>query len=64
MRRWELRRQMERQEAERSAGLSTPKLCITISREAGARGSTVARLVGKKLGWTVYDQELLEYIAH
>jgi cytidylate kinase len=24
----------------------------------------VARLVGQKLGWTVYDQELLEYIAH
>ena len=24
----------------------------------------MARLVGQKLGWPVYDQELLEYIAH
>ena len=64
MRRWELRRQFERQQADRSAGRETPALCVTISREAGARGSTVARLVGQKLGWTVYDQELLEYIAH
>jgi cytidylate kinase len=61
MRRWELGRQIERQ---RSAAEHLPRLCITISREAGARGSTVARLVGQKLGWTVYDQELLEYIAH
>ncbi len=64
MRRWELSRKQEHQQAERSAGRDVPGLCVTISREAGARGSTVARLVGKRLGWTVYDQELLEYIAH
>lgn len=38
--------------------------CITISREAGARGTTIARHVAKRTGWTVYHQELLEYIAH
>ena len=38
-------------------------LCIALSREAGARGSTIARRVGRKLGWQVYDQELLEYMA-
>ncbi|HTU92263.1 MAG TPA: cytidylate kinase-like family protein [Gemmataceae bacterium] len=38
-------------------------LTITISREAGARGGTIARRVGRKLGWQVYDQELLEYMA-
>lgn len=64
MRRWELSRQAERQLAERSVAEPAARLCITISREAGARGGTVARLVGQKLGWTVYDQELLEYIAH
>ncbi len=63
MRRWEFQRQTERHRAERSETQATP-LCITISREAGARGSAIARLVGQKLGWTVYDQELLEYIAH
>src|SRR5437867_9399355 len=64
MRRWELRRRAERQEADRGAGYLPTRLCITVSREAGARGATVARLVGQKLGWSVYDQELLEYIAH
>ena len=36
---------------------------ICISREAGAGGGTIARLVGTKLGWRVYDHELLEAIA-
>jgi cytidylate kinase len=64
MRRWEQSRHSERQAAERSASEASTRLCITVSREAGARGSTVARLVGRKIGWTVYDQELIEYIAH
>src|SRR5205823_6638120 len=34
-----------------------------ISREAGARGGSIARRAGDKLGWQVYSQELLEYIA-
>jgi cytidylate kinase len=38
-------------------------LVVALSREAGARGSTIARRVGRKLGWQVYDQELLEYMA-
>jgi cytidylate kinase len=38
-------------------------LTIAISREAGARGGTIGRRVGRLLGWQVYDQEMLEYIA-
>src|SRR5260370_4902400 len=38
-------------------------LTIAVSREAGARGGTVGRRVGRLLGWQVYDQELLEYVA-
>jgi cytidylate kinase len=64
MRRWVSSRQSEQQAAQRSASLDSSRFCITVSRESGARGSTVARLVGQKIGWTVYDQELLEYIAH
>src|SRR5262249_38242095 len=30
---------------------------------AGARGATIARRVGRRLGWQVYDQELLDYLA-
>jgi cytidylate kinase len=36
---------------------------IALSRQAGARGSSIARRVGRKLGWQVYDQDLLEYMA-
>lgn len=39
------------------------RFSITISRETGTRGPAVARAVGKRLGWPVYDHELLEIIA-
>jgi cytidylate kinase len=38
-------------------------LTVAMSREAGSRGGSIARRVGRKLGWQVYTQELLEYIA-
>src|SRR5436309_113308 len=37
---------------------------ICISRETGAGAGAVARMVGQRLGWKVFDQELLEAIAH
>lgn len=36
---------------------------IAFSREAGSGGLLVAREVGKRLNWPVYDQELLEQLA-
>jgi len=36
---------------------------ITISREAGAGGSEIARRVGRALGWEVLDKELVERVA-
>ncbi len=36
---------------------------IAFSREAGSGGITVAREVGRRLSWPVYDQELLESLA-
>src|SRR5580693_9420052 len=38
-------------------------LSIAISREAGARGATIAKRAGEKLGWEVYSQELLDFVA-
>src|SRR5262245_10929109 len=38
-------------------------LTVAISREAGSRGGSIARRAGQRLGWQVYPQELLEYIA-
>src|SRR5712692_6144371 len=46
-----------------SAGIPAA-VTIAISREAGARGSTIGNRAAQKLGWQVYNQELLEYIAH
>jgi cytidylate kinase len=40
-----------------------PAPCVTLSREAGARGGTIGRRVARRLGWQVYDRELLEYLA-
>ncbi|HEV3120599.1 MAG TPA: cytidylate kinase-like family protein, partial [Isosphaeraceae bacterium] len=36
---------------------------VCISRESGAAGGTVARMVGSRLGWKVFDHEILEVIA-
>lgn len=36
---------------------------IALSREAGTPGSAVAHEVGRRLGWPVFDHELLERIA-
>jgi cytidylate kinase len=36
---------------------------ISISREAGAGGLAIARIVGQQLGWDVLDKELLEFMA-
>jgi hypothetical protein len=36
---------------------------LTISREAGAGGSEIAALLGKRLDWEVFDKNLLDRIA-
>jgi hypothetical protein len=48
--------------ADDRAGLPAA-LTIAISREAGARGSTIAKQAGAKLGWQVYPQDLLEFVT-
>ena len=36
---------------------------VCISREAGSGAGTIARMVGTRLGWKVFDHELLDAIA-
>jgi cytidylate kinase len=36
---------------------------LTISREAGAYGPEIAGMVGQKLGWEVFDKNLLDNLA-
>jgi hypothetical protein len=52
-----------RGESPRPEGFTPSALTIAISREAGARGGTIGRRVGRKLGWQVYDQEMLDYVV-
>jgi cytidylate kinase len=61
-----LMRAMSHWEGRREAagpGGAPAGLTIAISRELGARGTTVGLAVGERLGWPVYDHELLELIA-
>lgn len=36
---------------------------ITISRAVGCQGDAVARLVGEKLGWPIFDRQILQTMA-
>jgi cytidylate kinase len=38
-------------------------LTLAVSRESGSRGGSISRRAGTKLGWRVYSQDLLEYVA-
>jgi cytidylate kinase len=44
------------------AGAGTA-ITVTLTREAGTLATDVAQEVGKRLGWPVYDRQLLEHIA-
>ena len=54
-------------EAERSGRGKEGKLTygpyLLISREKGAGGSAVGQLAGKRLGWPVFDKEIVDAIA-
>jgi cytidylate kinase len=59
---WETRRKAEANQPG-SPGERSRVFTIALSRESGARGTSTAREVGARLGWMVYDHELLERIA-
>jgi cytidylate kinase len=50
-------------EGRRAAPAGPPPITIALSRQAGSRGAELARIVGARLGWPVYDRELLDRIA-
>lgn len=58
---WENRRKHRMEGPDRP--LHPRGLTIALCREAGTDGTAIAREVGKRLGWPVYDHELLERIA-
>ncbi len=58
---------MHGDQGDRSEGMPKPdyprSVTVAISREAGARGGSIGQRVGTRLGWQVYRQDLLEFIA-
>jgi cytidylate kinase len=46
-----------------SGAMVAPAFTVAVSREAGTYGAAIAREVGNRLGWPVYDRELLQRIA-
>ncbi len=55
---WERRSLTRAQPQQKKLGFT-----IAVARQAGTQGSLIGREVGKRLGWPVYDHELLELIA-
>lgn len=60
--RWQMQKQ-EAQSLEVLAPLGPRAFTIAISREAGANGSNIGHMLGERLGWPVYDYQLVEKIA-
>jgi cytidylate kinase len=49
--------------ADSHPSLKEPPVSVTISRQAGSRGAEIAYAVAARLGWPVYDHQLLMRIA-
>jgi cytidylate kinase len=60
-REWERRKHQAARES-RPAAPARP-FSVALAREAGAGASAVAEELGRRLGWTVYDRDLVERIA-
>ncbi len=55
--------EQEKRKAQPRVTPEPPKPLITISREAGANGTSLGRVVARKLGFEVWDQELVHRVA-
>jgi cytidylate kinase len=62
-RHWEARRQAEAAAARAGQASLAEAWTVALAREAGTQGTAVGHEVGRRLGWPVYDHELLERIA-
>ncbi len=62
MRLWQEREKQEDRPLEKRAS-KWDKAHVTISRQYGARGYAIGRLVAQKLGWEVYSRNLVDHIS-
>jgi cytidylate kinase len=55
--------EQERRKAQPRVTPEPPRPLVTISREAGANGTSLGRIVAHKLGFELWDQELVHRVA-
>lgn len=61
---WEIRKEVRvRREREESSGLAALGPYLTISRLPSCGGEEVARLCAERLGWVLFDREIVDHIA-
>lgn len=60
---FEARRRREKEDSSSNSARSHFGPYVLISRENGAGGSLLAKLLGEKLGWQVYNRDLVEAVA-
>jgi len=65
MRRWEAERAREREEQAAAPTVQSgmPSPLVTISREEGADGARIARLLADRLDFEVFDQRIVDHIS-
>ncbi len=67
LRQWESERRRREEEAARGPieDIQSPpgKPVITVSRETGAGGNTLANLLAEKLGYQVFDRQIVDHIS-
>lgn len=62
----EIRRRLDAEHRQPALGQPQPAAsgpCVLVSRECGSQGEHLARLVGDRLRWKVFDREILEAVA-
>jgi cytidylate kinase len=55
--------EQEKRKAQPRVTPEPPRPLVTISREAGANGTSLGRIVAKKLGFELWDQEIVHRVA-
>lgn len=66
MRSWALQLESQQNLPQQKAATPLQKVIhpyVAISRQAGADGGQLARLIAEKMGWKVFDRELLDYMV-
>lgn len=63
LRRWESERLAELESAQHAPQAPPPAPSVTIARQAGLRGKVIAGMLAERLGYQVFDKEIVDYIA-